>query len=183
MVVAQAAPVGWAAAQTAIVIAAMIAIFGAIISAAMTYAFNQRAARRERLATMFAEALHAVEDYAEMPYRIRRRRNSPTARYDLTDEVSRIQSRLAYHQGLLQIEAPGVAGSYAQLVRAAKTQAGTQMERAWQHRVLATDAAMNLRVRYPRDEIDAARGRCITVMRAALGRSPATTASTANSDP
>ncbi|MGY4898659.1 hypothetical protein ACWEEK_24130 [Micromonospora aurantiaca (nom. illeg.)] len=185
MVYTQAAQSGWTAAQTAIVIVAVIAILGGVISASITYTLNQRAARRERQAKAFAEALNAVEDYAEMPYRIRRRRDTPEARYDLTDEVSKIQSRLAYHQALLQIEAPGVAASYAALVRATKIQAGGQMRQAWQQPVLTTDADMNLQVRYPRDQIDAARGICISTMRGALRRHRtrhAPTLPTANSD-
>src|SRR6266487_3328576 len=85
MALAKAAEAGWAAAQTAIVIVAVIAILGGIVSASITYWFNQRAARRERRATTFAEALATVEDYAEMPYRVRRRRNTSEARYELTD--------------------------------------------------------------------------------------------------
>jgi hypothetical protein len=185
MVLAQATETGWTAAQTAIVIVAVIAILGGIVSASITYTLNQRAARRERQAKAFAEALHAVEDYAEMPYRVRRRRDTKEARYDLTDAVSRIQSRLAYHQALLQIEAPEVAANYARLVRAAKIQAGGQMQEAWQQPVLTADAEMNLRARYPRDEIDSARGVCITTMRATLRRARfvnAPTLSTASSD-
>ncbi|PWR12622.1 hypothetical protein DKT69_23415 [Micromonospora sicca] len=185
MVYAQTAQSGWTAAQTAIVIVAVIAILGGIVSASVTYTLNQSAARRERQAKAFAEALNAVEDYAEMPYRVRRRRDTPEARYDLTDEVSKIQSRLAYHQALLQIEAPEVAASYATLVRATKIQAGGQMRQAWQQPVLTTDADMNLQVRYPRDQIDAARGACIATMRAALRRHRtrhAPTLPTANSD-
>ena len=48
-------------------------VAGALISVALTYGLNQRAARRERHSNGFAEALTAIEDYAEMPYRIRRR--------------------------------------------------------------------------------------------------------------
>lgn len=168
MALAKAAEGGWTAAQTAIVIVAVIAILGAITSASVTYWHNQRAARRERRANAFAEALATVEDYAEMPYRVRRRRNTSEARYELTDEVSKIQSRLAFHQALLQIESPDIAAGYSALVRAAKIQAGGQMQDAWRQPALTTDADMNLGVRYPRDEIDAARATCIVAMRRAL---------------
>jgi hypothetical protein len=158
----------WTAAQTAFVIAALIAVSGGVISVSITYWLNQRLARRERQAKAFAEALAAVEDYAELPYRVRRRRDTRDARYDLAEDVSRIQSRLAYHQALLHIEAPQVADSYAILVRAVKIQAGSQMREAWQQTLLTTDDAMNLHMRYPRDQIDAARGGCIATMRTAL---------------
>ncbi|GEB60253.1 FCD domain-containing protein [Streptomyces gardneri] len=39
----------------------------------VTYALNQSAARRERRAKTLSEALTAVEEYLEMPYRSRRR--------------------------------------------------------------------------------------------------------------
>jgi Tfp pilus assembly protein PilE len=170
MALAKTADAGWTAAQTAIVVVAVIAILGGIISASITYWLNQRAARRERRAAVFAEALATVEDYAEMPYRVRRRRDTPEARYALTDEVSKIQSRLAFHQALLQIECPDIAAAYCALVRATKIQAGGQMQDAWQQPVLRTDMEMNLGIRYPRDSIDAARAACITAMRPARGR-------------
>jgi hypothetical protein len=181
---ARAVDPGWTAAQTAVVIVAVIALVGGIITASVAYGLNQRAASRERRAEAFAKALAAVEDYAEMPYRVRRRRDNPEARYALTEEVSKIQSQLAFHQALLQIESPDVGSAYNTLVRAAKIQAGTQMKEAWQQPALTTDAAMNLGVRYPRDEIDAARATCITAMRRALGnRDNAAVPPTANSDP
>jgi type II secretory pathway pseudopilin PulG len=164
-----AVEVGWTAAQTAIVAVAVIALVGAVISASITYWLNQRTARRERRSTVFAEALSAVEEYAEMPYRIRRRLVTAEARYDLCEEVSRLQSRLAFYQTLLQIESPDIAVAYSNLVRAAKIQAGGQMQDAWRQPVLTTDAEMNLSARYPRDQIDAARTNCVVAMQRALG--------------
>jgi len=60
----------WDWAQTAALIVPVITLFGAIITVAITYGLNQRATRRERQAKAFAEALAAIEDYAQMPYRI-----------------------------------------------------------------------------------------------------------------
>jgi hypothetical protein len=168
MVSSAAAGAGWTAAQTAIVVVALIAFVSAIVSASTTYWFNQRAARRERRSAMFAEALATVEEYVEMPYRIRRRPRTAQARYELTDQLSRLQSRLAFHQALLQMESPEIAVAYADLVRTARMQAGAQMNEAWRQPVLTTDTAMNLGVRYPREEIDAARMACLLVMRGAL---------------
>ncbi|MFF1301873.1 hypothetical protein [Streptomyces sp. NPDC058307] len=76
---------GWTWSQTTALIVPFIAVFGAFL----TYALNQRAARREHQAKTFAEALTAVEEYLEMPYRIRRRpESSASMRQQLTDEVS-----------------------------------------------------------------------------------------------
>jgi hypothetical protein len=171
MVRFEAAGAGWTAAQTALIIAAAIAILGSLVSASVTYTLNQQAARRDRQAKTFAEALASVEDYAELPYRVRRRHDNEAARHDLAEEVSRIQSRLAYHQALLQVETPEVAERYAGLVRAAKAQAGNQMRQAWLQPPITTDADMNLGTRHDRDDIDAARVACIEAMRSAVRRS------------
>ncbi len=165
-----AGSVSWTWAQTAAVLAGVIAVAGGLVSVALTYNLNQRTARRERQTNVFAEALTAIEDYAEMPYRIRRRPGTPGARHELTEQISQIQSRIAFHQAWLCIETPSVARSYEDLVRAAKTQAGNQMKQAWLEPATTEDAQVSLGTGYPRDEIDAARGRCIEAMRDALGR-------------
>lgn len=162
---------GWTWAQTAALLAGAVAVVGALISVAVTYGLNQRAARRERQTKLFAEALAAIEDYAELPYRIRRRPRTTDARHELTEQVSQIQSRIAFHQAWLSLEAPGVARSYNELVRAAKAQAGRQMAQAWLKPAITKDAQVNLGVAYPRDEINAARGQCVEAMRQVLGRS------------
>jgi hypothetical protein len=161
---------GWTWAQTALLLAGLVSVAGALISVALTYGLNQRAVRRERHSQVFAEALTAIEDYAEMPYRIRRRPRGLSAQHELTEQISRIQSRIAFHQAWLWIEAPSVAGAYAELVRATKTQAGTQMKEAWLKPTARRAAHFNLTVAYERDKINTARSRCIDAMRDALSR-------------
>lgn len=152
----------WTWAETAALIVPCIALFGAFL----TYALNQRAVRRERRAKTFAEALTAVEEYLEMPYRIRRRPESSSAiRQQLTDEVSSLLARMAFHQAWLQIEATTVAAPYATLVATARAEAGAQMSLAWQQPPITTDSGMNLGIPYPRDRSNAARATCIEVMR------------------
>jgi hypothetical protein len=165
---------GWTWAQTAALLAGATAVAGALISVALTYNLNQRAARRERQTNFFAEALSAIEDYAELPYRIRRRPSTPGARHELTEQISQIQSRIAFHQAWLSIETPSVARSYENLVQAAKAQAGKQMTQAWQEPVVTKDAQVNLGTAYPRDEINAARSQCIEAMRETLGNAART---------
>lgn len=159
----------WTAAQPTAVLVPVIAILGAALTALLTYGLNRRAARRERRALAFSEALRIVEDYAEMPYRIRRRPGTPEGRHQLTEEVSRIYSRLAFHQALLDIEAPAVADAYRHLVNEAKSEVGPQMKEAWQKEVRSTDAEMNLETGYNRNRVDLARDRCVATMRAELG--------------
>ena len=121
---------GWA--QATALIVPIITIVGAVIGVVVTYALNQRAGRRERQARAFAEALAVIEDYANMPYRIRRRQ--PEARHEISVELDKIQSRIAFQHAWLQIEAPEVAAAYDGLVRAARSEAGEQMKKAWTSR-------------------------------------------------
>ncbi|WP_242436163.1 hypothetical protein [Streptomyces sp. Root369] len=101
-----------------------------------------------------------------MPYRIRRRPESSSAvRQQLTDEVSSLLARMAFHQAWLQIEATTVAGPYASLVATARAEAGAQMSLAWQQPPITSDSGMNLGIPYPRDRSNAARATCIKVMR------------------
>ena len=171
-------PASWGWAQTVALTVPVITLIGAVVTVAVTYGLNQRAARRERKAKAFAEALTAVEDLAQMPYRIRRRRSTEDARDQISIELDKIQSRIAFQHAWLQIEAPEVAPAYDNLIRAARGEAGQQMKDAWNQPAPTSDTQMTLEGAYPRDQIEAARGQCIMTMRAALGRGKRTGMST-----
>lgn len=144
------------------VIAALIAAVVAVAG----YMLTQAQARRERRAKEFAQALAAVEEYLEAPYRIRRRQAAtPEARNALTNSLSDLQARIAHHRAWLHVEAPAVATAYDVLVAAARSEAGVQMTEAWNSAPLAKDADMNLKVAYPHPDSDAARARVIAIMR------------------
>ncbi|MEW2582101.1 hypothetical protein [Streptomyces virginiae] len=151
----------WTWAQTTALIVPVIALVGVYI----TFTLNQRAARRERRSRTFAEAMTAVEEYLEMPYRIRRRPASPDARRELTDEASSLLARMAFHHAWLQIEASAVAEPYAALVAAARSEAGAHMSEGWEQPPIDTDSGMNLGIAYSRDRSNTARAACIRVMR------------------
>ncbi|GAA4893142.1 hypothetical protein [Actinomycetospora straminea] len=155
---------GWGWAQTVALIVPVLAALGAVA----LWTLGQRAARWERRSNAFAAALAAVESFAEMPYRIRRRPAGGDARQQLTDQISAIQADIAFHQAWLELEAPTVAEPYQTLVRAARGQAGAQMHQAWTHQPLDRDEDMNLHIAYPREQIDAARADCLAAMRDAL---------------
>jgi hypothetical protein len=157
---------GWA--QATALIVPVITVVGAVIGVVVTYTLNQRTGRRERQARAFAEALTAIEDYANMPYRIRRRQ--PEARHEISVELDKIQSRVAFQHAWLQIEAPEVAAAYDHLIRAARSEAGEQMKQAWAQPPPKSDEEMSLGGAYPRAKIDAARSSCITAMCIALGQ-------------
>jgi hypothetical protein len=158
---------GWA--QASALIVPVITVVGAVVTVVVTYGLNQRTGRRERQAKAFAEALTAIEEYAMMPYRIRRRADTPEARHQISVELDKIQARIAFQHAWLQIEAPGVAVAYDQLIRAARSEAGEQMKKAWTQPPPTSDEGMSLGGAYPRAEIDDARRDCITAMCIALG--------------
>jgi hypothetical protein len=153
-------PAEWAT-ITAAAIAALVAVAG--------YFIAQARARRERRAKAFADALAAVEDYLEAPYRVRRRQAStPEARAALTSALNDLQARIELHRAWLQVEAPAVADAYEALVSAARTEAGTQMADAWNSTPPANDGDMNLRVAYEHPEADTQRLLVIRSMRREL---------------
>jgi hypothetical protein len=142
----------------AAVIAALVAVTG--------YMLTQAQGRRERRAREFADALTAVEEYLEAPYRIRRRQAAtPEARDALTNALSDLQARIAHHRAWLHVEAPAVAQAYDALIAAARSEAGVQMKDAWNSAPLTSDADMNLKVAYQHPNSDAERDKVIAVMR------------------
>lgn len=162
--VGSAAADGWGAAQTAVVIAAAVALFGSLV----LWVLKQHAARRERRSAAFGEALAAVERYMELPFRVRRRRDGHAARHELASLACDVQVDLAHYQGWLDLVAPETATAYRHLVTAARRDAGTAMSTAWLEKPITTDAEMNFGARFSRDRTDAARARCIDAMARAL---------------
>jgi hypothetical protein len=162
VVVTSAGSSGFGAAQWATIIAALIAALVVVAG----YVLTQAWARRERRARAFADALAAVEEYLEAPYRIRRRPGAtPEVRAALATALSDLQARIALHRGWLQVEAPAVARAYDDLVTAARTEAGTQMAEAWESAPPGSDTDMNLKTAYTHPLADAERARVIATMR------------------
>lgn len=130
-------------------LAAAVAVLG--------YRRQQLAARKLTRSTMYAEALRAVLDYLEGPYRVRRHDETPATRRSITDSLSEVQSRIAFHSSWLDIGAPtAVAGAYRNLVTAARNEAGPQMTQAWALPTLARDDRVPLGTRYEQPLSEAA---------------------------
>lgn len=154
-------------------LATLIAGMGAALVAAGVavggYLYQQRSARMDRRAGMYAEALRAVEDYLEGPYRIRRRDGSAEQRFQITTWLSDVKSRINYHCALMDLHAPGdVAHLYEQFVLAAQREAGPQMGAAWNEPPTVSDAAVSLGAPYIRSDADRARRRVVDAMRGEL---------------
>jgi hypothetical protein len=137
-----------------------VAIFG--------YLHTSRAARRERIAHTLAQAISAVGDYEDLPYRVRRRPSSdPATRSQLSERVSDIHSRLDFHSAWLRISAPAVAPSYDHLIAEVRWEVGGHIKKAWLEPLIEQDQGMNLSLgaQYQCPRTEAARDKCIAGMR------------------
>lgn len=121
----------WVALTTGI-IAALVGIAGFLL--------NQLANRRERKSKIYAEALEAVQEYAELPYRIRRRasEDGPT-RAALGDRISDLHAKLAFYRRWLQIDSAEVSSAYEDFVDKTTTACRGFWSAAWKEPVLTED--------------------------------------------
>ena len=147
--------------------AALLAAGGVIL----TLIINAARSRRDDLKTQYADALGAVAEYLEGPYRILRKDGEKSTRFALTTKMSDVKTAVDHNQALLRLHAPpGVADAYDKYVNAAKGEAGKQMHDAWLVPPITTDDCVNLDVALPRGNSDAARARLVEVMQADLAR-------------
>lgn len=158
----------------AALVGALAAVAAAVIAAAVAvraYRNQQDETRRQQKATFYAEAVRAVEDYAEAPYRIRRRDGTAAARRELTQHLSDVKSRISFYTAWMAIHGTNtVATAYDAYVAAARTEAGQQMTTAWQSKPTRKDRDVPLGTALPRVRTDAARGALLAAMKADLGR-------------
>lgn len=141
----------------ATIVAAVLASLLTVWSAAWVYRRQQRETRRQARALQYAEAIQAVEDYCEAPYRILRKDGTAATRIALVQHVSDVQSRINVHSAWMDIHAKAaVASSYAIYVVAAKAEAGPHMTTAWRARPVKKDDKVPLGTRLPRPQTDAA---------------------------
>jgi hypothetical protein len=145
-----------------------IALAGVLVGLS-GYFFHHHQARRDRKMRAFADALGAVAEYQELPYRIRRRQGADAAtRAAIAERISDIQVQVAFHQAWLEIESEAVAAAYRELVAAARREAGAHMSEAWGEPILGDDASMRLGNGYASPETEGARSVCLRAMRAHL---------------
>lgn len=152
--------------EGATIIAAVAAGLLAAGVAVIGYSAQQRSARRDQRATGYAEALRAVEDYLEAPYRIRRRDGSSAARMSVATHVSDVQSRISLYSSWLSIHAPqDVRQAYIAFVGAAKQDAGPQMTQAWRAKPTRRDWDVPLGAALPQPRASHARDAVLAAMR------------------
>jgi hypothetical protein len=155
---------------------ALIAVIVSVVGLGVTIgvaAYNvvqqQKVNRRQERAKAYAEALRAVEDYLETPYRVRRRDGSAAVRWELTKAVSEIQSRISFYKGWLQINAPKkVYDAYVAFDKAARIEAGGQMTAAWNGPATKKDRQVPVGERLRQPQSDAAREVVLKAMKDCL---------------
>ncbi len=151
-----ATPSAWTVAGP--VVAALIAGLVALIVMAVT----QYQARQDVRRKDFAEALAAVERYAELPYRILRREDStPEVRGRMADVVHGVQQDLLFHKSWVRIQSPRVAEVYDSLLRTTREEAGSAMSEAWKTAPIARDEDMPIGVPLSFPRMEKARARYV----------------------
>jgi len=130
---------------------------------------QQKENRRQERAKSYAEAIRAVEDYLETPYRITRRDGSAAVRWGLTESISDTQSRISFHKDWLRINAPeGVYDAYIAFEKAARVEAGRQMTAAWYGPVTKKDRQIPLGKPLPQPQSAAAKEVALEAMKGRL---------------
>jgi len=159
----QAALIGVLGAVTAAIIAAVVAF--------KAFKTQQREGQRQERARFFADAVRTVEDYAECPYRIRRRDGSAAARREITQHISDVKSRISFYTGWMAINgSQEVHIAYDAFVKSAQIEAGQQMTAAWRDRPTKRDRDVPIGSPLPRTSTDATREKLLEAMKRDLAR-------------
>ena len=123
------------------IIAGLVALTG--------YLLNQSANRRERKSKVFAEALEAIRDYQELPYKIRRRPDSDGGtRAELGRHTGDVVSKLWYYRAWLETESPLVSIAYRDLMAETKRYGGLYRAAAWSEPIISLDSDAGLTDKY-----------------------------------
>jgi hypothetical protein len=139
-------------AVTDIPVPVVVAIFAGAISL-FTLATNTLVAavreQRNRRRETYASAFSAVTAYKEFPYVVRRRRGgtpevAADERVRISEDLRKVQERLAYYGAWMRTESPAVAAAYETLVADARRIAGGQIRDAWLTKPASTDEQMNM---------------------------------------
>lgn len=160
----------------ATLLAALLALFGGLLTAGIaavvavrTYKTQQHESRRQERARIYAEAVRAVEEYMESPYRIRRRDGTAAARREITQHISDVKSQISFYTGWMAIYAAGeVRAAYGKYCQAAMFEAGTQMTAAWHDKPTKRDQDVPIDTPLSRAATDVARTELLEAMRSDL---------------
>jgi hypothetical protein len=129
---------------------------------------NQLANRRERKSKVYAEALEAIKEYEELPYRIRRRPSSDGAtRAALGNMVGEVLSKLWFYQAWIHTDSAEVGAAYSALMAQTQGSGGPFRAAAWSTPVITKDEDAHLRDQFIYDNKPEL-ALCLLVMRREL---------------
>jgi hypothetical protein len=128
--------------QLPAVLAALVALTGALV----TLAVSGVRARRDRRRDLYAEAFAAVTAYWEYPYIVRRRRHDEPAaeRVRISEQLGKVQERISRHEAWIRIENRHVAAAYVELIAATRKIMGPQISEGWRTPAITDDESMNI---------------------------------------
>jgi hypothetical protein len=145
----------------ATVLGALLAAVVALSGYALTQAWN----RRERRARTYAEALSAIRDYQELPYRIYRRQASDAETRDMLGRLhSEAAGKVRFYMATLEMESPLAAQAYRNLRNQTRKRGALYRDWAWQQTPIADDSSMALNPPFHHDNDEEER-LCISCMR------------------
>lgn len=151
---------GW---QTTVV-TGIVAGFFALVG----FFLNQAANRRERKSKVYAEALTALKEYAELPFRIRRRASSNgETRAALGGKISDVLSEVGFYTSWLQIDSYVVGRAYRDLIDQSKRFGTRYRAMAWEEPIIKRDQDAVLTNHYETDNKPELEN-CVLVMRREL---------------
>lgn len=146
----------------AAVLASTIAAGGTVAG----YLANQSRSRRERKATAFAEALTAVRQFYDFPYKVwRRTDDGPETRARLSDEHSATATQATFQLAWLQVDSPVVGEAYQAVIDAMRDERRANYALAWQTPPIADAADLGRRPPFLRGSSEREMQLCLLAMR------------------
>jgi hypothetical protein len=115
----------------------LLTSISAVIVALIGYLLNQVAVRNERRGRVYAEALSAVFEFQELPYRIRKRTSNEDSSAIIAQKISDAFVRLDFYRVLLFLESTTVGMAYVDLAYQTQAQGDGYRADAWQHAAAA----------------------------------------------
>jgi hypothetical protein len=122
-------------------VVAVVGILGGIVLGSLNRREEARAHRQE----FYAEAVKAVVEWMEYPYRIRRRTTDDPSELRRLAEIGHgIQERLAYYRTWTLIDDPRTGAVYASVIEGIRERVGSACRDAWTVNPVSSPEGMNL---------------------------------------
>ena len=147
--------------------ALVVGILAAVV-AILSYTITNAMNRTERRSKTYADAMLALVQFQNLPFRIRRRSDSSDAtRTVVGHRIRDVQEALFYHTVLLRLDSPSVGTAFAVLVEKTREKGVRYRHDAWTSPPATSDADMSLVISYDyenKEELD----ECIDLMQGEL---------------